>query len=98
MSSSSAFDCLTTITANTIDASPRGPNQPMKPIVGARAPDPTMAMATGSIRTSVRLSTAYPASAQLSSPWAPVGPRRIAPNRDEGHAVEDVAHLLAQGR
>jgi hypothetical protein len=48
----------TTITANTIEARPRGPNQPRKPTVGIRAPVPIIAIATGSMRTSVRLSTA----------------------------------------
>ena len=48
----------TTITANTIDARPLGPNQPRKLTVGIRAPLPIIATATGSIRTRVRLSTA----------------------------------------
>ena len=42
-----------------------------------RAPEPSIATATGSIRTSVRLSTAYSASSQVSSVSA--GPSRIAP-------------------
>ena len=58
-------DSSITITANTIDARPRGPNQPRKPTVGGRAPEPSIAIATGSIRTSVRLSTAYSASSQV---------------------------------
>ena len=35
-----------------------GPNQPRKPSVGRRAPEPTIAIATGSMRTNVRLRTA----------------------------------------
>ena len=35
------------ITAKTIEASPRGPNQPRKPTVGRRAPVPSIATATG---------------------------------------------------
>ena len=46
------------ISAKTIDASPRGPNQPMKPTVGRRMPLPASAAATGAIRISVRLSSA----------------------------------------
>ena len=47
-----------TITAKTIDASPRGPNQPRKPRSEARAREPNIAIATGIIRTTVRLRTA----------------------------------------
>jgi hypothetical protein len=47
-----------TITAKTIDASPRGPNQPTKPSVGRRACEPHIAIATGTIRTRVRLRSA----------------------------------------
>src|SRR4029077_18645638 len=53
----------TTTTPNTIDASPRGPNQPRNSTVGVAAWEPSMESATGTIRTSVRLSTAYPSSA-----------------------------------
>src|ERR1700760_4558477 len=68
----------TTITANTIDARPRGPNQPRNPTVWRWAPLPTSAMATGSMRTTVRLSTAYSATRQVTCSSA--GPRRTAPN------------------
>ena len=44
--------------ANTSEASPRGPNQPMKATVGRRTPRPASAMATGTIRTTVRLRAA----------------------------------------
>ena len=37
----------TRITANTIDASPRGPNQPRNATVGRLAPDPSIARANG---------------------------------------------------
>ena len=47
------------MTANTIEASPRGPNQPRNATVGRRAPVPSGASATGSIRTTVRLRTSY---------------------------------------
>ena len=57
------------MTANTIDASPRGPNQPRNAIVGARAAEPHIDTATGSIRTTVRLSTA-PADG-LNQIWIP---------------------------
>ena len=66
-----------TITAKTIDARPRGPNQPTNPSVGPLARVPNIAIATGSIRTIVRLRTAYRASSQVNSPSA--GPSRIAP-------------------
>jgi hypothetical protein len=46
------------ITAKTIDASPRGPNHPKNDIVGALALLPSMAIATGSILTTVKLRTA----------------------------------------
>jgi len=48
----------TTRRANTTEARPRGPNQPMKATVGRRTPMPAVAIATGSMRTSVRLSAA----------------------------------------
>ena len=41
-----------------LDAGPRGPNQPRNPSVGRRAWVPHIAIATGIMRTSVRLSTA----------------------------------------
>ncbi len=44
---------------NTIDARPRGPNQPMKSTVSRRRPEPINDRATGSIRITVRLSRAY---------------------------------------
>ena len=48
----------TTTTPNTMEASPLGPNQPMNSTVAGRAREPTIAMATGTIRTTVRLSAA----------------------------------------
>src|SRR5689334_12711949 len=68
----------TTITANTIDASPRGPNQPRNATVRQLADVPSIAIATGSIRTMVRLSTAYSTISQVTCSSA--GPRRTAPN------------------
>ena len=67
----------TTITANTIDARPRGPNHPRKPTVGVRAPLPIIATATGSMRISVRLSTAYSTICQVTC--LSTGPRSTAP-------------------
>jgi hypothetical protein len=55
----------TSRTANTIEASPRGPNQPRKASVGGLALVPAMATATGAMRTSVRLRTAYAATAHV---------------------------------
>ena len=46
-----AWNVSSTTTANTIDASPRGPNQAMNATVGARAWVPHSEIATGSIRT-----------------------------------------------
>ncbi len=46
------------ITMKTIDARPRGPNQPTYAVVCSRGRVPTSAIATGIIRTTVRLSTA----------------------------------------
>ena len=48
----------TAIRVNTTDASPRGPNHPMNPVVSGRNPLPSSATATGSMRIKVRLSTA----------------------------------------
>ena len=48
-----------TNSAKRIDARPRGPNQPRKPTVGRRTPEPINESATGIIRTAVKLSTAY---------------------------------------
>ena len=45
--------------ANTSDASPRGPNQPTNSTVPRSSPAPIEAIATGIMRTTVRLSTAY---------------------------------------
>jgi hypothetical protein len=58
---------LMSSTAKTIGASPRGPNHPRKATVGARARVPSIAIATASIRTIVRLSTAYPATAHVTA-------------------------------
>ena len=63
---------------NTIDARPRGPNHPAKMTVGLARPVPRSDMATGSIRTTVRLSTAYTMACHVTSPRS--GPSRIAPN------------------
>ena len=49
---------ITTMSRNTPDASPRGPNQPMSATVGHRNPVPASAIATAAIRTTVRLRTA----------------------------------------
>ena len=54
-----------TSSPNTTEARPRGPNQPMKATVGARAPLPSRAIATGTMRTSVRLSAAYSTTCQV---------------------------------
>jgi hypothetical protein len=48
----------TTTSANTTETSPRGPNQPTYRIVGGANPERSVAIAIGSIRTIVRLSTA----------------------------------------
>ena len=47
-----------TSTANTIEARPRGPNQPAKATVGVRAPVPVNDSHTGAMRRIVRLMTA----------------------------------------
>ena len=57
---------------NTSEASPRGPNQPMKATVGSPTCRPASARATGSIRTTVRLSTAYTTTCQVISGSASV--------------------------
>ena len=41
-----------------MEAAPRGPNHPRNATVGRRALVPSIAIATGTIRTSVRLRTA----------------------------------------
>ena len=41
-----------------MEASPRGPNQPMNATVGRLMPRPASAIATGTMRTTVRLSAA----------------------------------------
>ena len=50
--------------AETSDASPRGPNQPTNSTVLRSSPAPQHANATGTIRTSVRLSIAYATTAR----------------------------------
>src|SRR3954451_21333591 len=55
IASSSVWRCGSSVsssrmTANTIEARPRGPNQPKNAMVGRRAPVPSSASATGSIR------------------------------------------------
>src|SRR5262249_56126874 len=47
--------CSTTRSANTIDARPRGPNQPTYATLGGARPVPTIASATGAILMIVRL-------------------------------------------
>ena len=49
-----------------MDASPRGPNQPRNDTVGRRAPVPIIAIPTGTIRISVRLSTAHRTACQVA--------------------------------
>jgi hypothetical protein len=44
-------------TPNTIEASPRGPDQPRKTTVRRSALVPIIAIATGTIRITVRLNT-----------------------------------------
>ena len=51
--------------AKTIEASPRGPNQPTKSTVALSIPEPMSAIATGSMRTTVKLSTAYTTMCQV---------------------------------
>ena len=55
---------------------------------------PHIAMATGIMRTSVRLRTAYSASSQLSSVSA--GPSRMAPKSTKVTPLRTRAHLLAE--
>jgi hypothetical protein len=50
-----------------IEASPRGPNQPTNATVRPERPDRASASATGSIRITVRLRTAYPSTRQSAS-------------------------------
>src|SRR5262249_51535463 len=68
----------TITTPKTIDARPRGPNHPRKRTVGARACEPSIATTTGTIRTTVRLSTAYTTSARPTC--AQTEPSTAAPN------------------
>src|SRR6476619_7916082 len=49
----------TTITAKTIDARPRGPNQPTNPSVCGCASRPMSAIATGSMRAIVKIGRAH---------------------------------------
>src|SRR5271165_2195284 len=55
-----------------MDASPRGPNQPINTTLAGLRRVPMSAIATGSIRTAVRLRTAYSADARLNSGQASV--------------------------
>ena len=50
------------------EARPRGPNHPMKRVAERPKPAPSMLNATGTMRTTVRLSSAYGASASRKSP------------------------------
>jgi hypothetical protein len=49
-----------------MDASPRGPNQPIKTTLAGLRRVPMSAIATGSIRTTVRLRTAYSADRSIA--------------------------------
>ena len=62
---------------NTIDARPRGPNQPMKATEALSSWVPMSEMATGSMRISVRLSSAYKKADGLKS--RSKGTTRLAP-------------------
>jgi hypothetical protein len=78
--SAPAWRSVSTATSvNTTDARPRGPNQPMNAMVSRRRPTPWSEMATGSIRTTVRLSRAY-AIAVPSIPSVTTGPTKSTPN------------------
>src|SRR6202012_5574963 len=63
--------------ANTTEARPRGPNQPTNAVVGQPSLVPSRASATGTIRTTVRLSTAYTTSCQVRC--SNIGTTAIAP-------------------
>ena len=54
---------------NTIDASPRGPNQPTKATVGRPSRLPTSAIVTGTMRMTVRLRMAYRIGRRSSVIW-----------------------------
>ena len=58
--------CSRYTSPRTIEARPRGPNQPMKITLAALRRVPMSAIATGSIRTTVRLRTAYSQSTALT--------------------------------
>ncbi len=65
--SASGMPCSKAIRANTTVARPRGPNHPTNATVGHPAPVRARATATGIIRTTVRLSTAYAMTCQVIS-------------------------------
>ena len=54
----------TASSANTTEARPRGPNQPMNATLGIRRPDPIIETATGIIRNAVNDSSAKSSSRQ----------------------------------
>jgi hypothetical protein len=63
---------------NSIEASPLGPNHPRKSCVWSPRPAPTSEMAIGTIRITVRLSTAYMTT--VASACARPSGSRAAPN------------------
>ena len=67
------------MTRKTIDASPRGPNQPMKRTVDRWSRRPSNVTATGTIRKTVKLRAAYAIAAGSHSVVRTL-PARVSPN------------------
>ena len=82
------------ISAKTRDARPRGPNQPTNSTVCRSRPAPSKASATGTIRTAVRLSTAYSKVVSLRSSNT-IG-TAIAPNAS--HTSRETRPLACSSR
>src|SRR5215211_8388698 len=61
----------TTMRPSTIEASPRGPNQPTNSMETPRSREPTREAATGSMRINVKLRRAYRATSQLKGSISP---------------------------
>src|SRR3954468_14219913 len=85
----------TAIRPKTTDASPRGPNHPMNSDVRRPSPVPARTTATGSIRRTVRLTTAYSAIRQ-SMLSATIGtataPKSAQTTSDASPAVSSTYH------
>ena len=82
------------ISVKTTEASPRGPNQPMKATVDGRRCVPSSAIATGTILISVRLRIAY-TMGRAESEWVSSLPMNSPPKIDQTRKEADSPSVSA---